>query len=206
MGRADWTVFHWVNGLAGEHTWLDKVGKAAAEQLAIVIVATLVGGWLLTAGAHLWRDRELPRGLVTGVIVVGVSLGLALLANRIVGDLWFRDRPYVTHSKAHLLVASSPDPSFASDHATAGFALSLGAAGSLPRVAALLFIETVLMSLGRVFVGLHYPGDMLGGLALGGTAALVATLAVRMAGGVMDRVVGVVNGYAARAHWPVRLS
>lgn len=206
MANLDWTVFHWVNGQAGQHGWLDELGKAASSQLELVVVATLIGGWLLMAGLHLRRERTLPRGLLTVALTAGIALAAGLVANQIIGNVWFRERPYAGHSSAHLIVGPSSDPSFASDHATAGFALSLGAIRGLPRVAALLFVETVLMSVGRVYVGLHYPGDILGGLGLAAGAALAASAVTGLARPAIDQAVALVNGYAEGRRWPFRVS
>ena len=206
MAGADWTLFHWLNGQAGQHAWLDQLGKTAATQLTLVIVVTLVGGWLLVAGGHFWRERQLPRGLLTVVFAAGISFALGLVANQVIGHVWFRARPYASHPRAHLLLSPSQDPSFPSDHATAGFALSLGAVTKVPRLAALLFMETVLMSAGRVYAGLHYPGDILGGLLVAAIAATAGVWVVGRAGSIVDRAVIFVNGYAQRWGWPVRLS
>lgn len=205
MGRLDWTMFHWLNGHAGKYGWLDDVGKFAATRLAVVVVVTIVGGWLLAASSHMWRDRELPRALVTGVLVVGISLGLALLANNVIGYAWDRPRPFEGHSQAHLIVHGSTDHSFASDHATAGFAFSFGALAALPRLALVLFVESVLMSLGRVYVGLHYPGDILGGVVLGAGAAFVVSFAIARAAVLFDRLFAAVNEQAVRRGWRLRV-
>lgn len=206
MASADWTVFHWLNSQAGQHAWLDQLAKTAATQLALAIVVTLMAGWLLAAGSHLWRERRLPRGLLTVVFATGMSLALAFGVNQAVGHFWFRPRPYASHRSAHLLLAPSSDPSFASDHATAGFALALGTVPELPRTAALLFIETILMSVGRVYVGLHYPGDVLGGLAMAAMPALAMWWLVRRGAALVDRMAAVVNDYADCWGWPMRLS
>ena len=206
MADLDWTLFHWLNGQAGQHAWLDQLAKTAATQLALVIVGTLAAGWLLAASGHMGRERRLPRGLLTVVFVTGMSLALAFGVNQVVGHFWFRPRPYTGHRSAHLLLGPSSDPSFASDHATAGFALALGSISELPRTATLLFFETVLMSVGRIYVGLHYPGDILGGLAIAAVTALAIWWVVRRGAAVVNRIVDVVNDFAGRRGWPARLS
>lgn len=205
MAGIDWTIFRWLNGQAGDHAWLDDLGKFAATRMEFIVVGTLIVCWLLAVGVGLWRERRIPRRLVTVVLVAGLALGLGLLADQIIGHAWARDRPYDAHSNVHLLEPPSSDPSFPSDHATAGFALTLGAAAALPLAAALLLAETLLMSLGRVYVGLHYPGDVLGSLGVAAVATLVASWAVGRAAGVIDWVLAVANGYLDRWNWPVRI-
>jgi len=206
MGSLDWTVFHWLNGPAGKHGWLDHAGKFAAAQLSVMIVVTLIVGWLVVAGIHLWQDRELPRGLIVVILAAGVSLALAFGTNQVIGHIWFRPRPYTSHASAHLIVAPSPDPSFASDHAVAGFALAFGSVTQLPRVAALVFMETLVMSGARVYVGLHYPGDILGALLVGPATAFLVLWVLGRVSSVIERAVAVANGYAGRWGLPVRIS
>lgn len=204
MGGADFTVFRWLNGQAGDHTWLDHLGKFAATEMQLVIVATLIVGWLLALGVSIWRDRRVPRGLVTVVLVAGIALGLGLLADQIIGHFWSRDRPYATHANAHLIEPPSSDPSFPSDHATAGFAFTFGVMAQLPLLAAILLVETVLMSLGRVFVGLHYPGDVVGSLLVATAATLVASFIVARAAVVIDWALALANAQAERWGWSIR--
>ncbi len=206
MGSADWAVFRWINGLAGDHGWLDSLGKAASNDLALVIVLTLTLGWLLAAASHACRERRVPRELLTVVISAGAALAVGLIANQVIGHVWFRARPYDTHPETHLLVGPSGDPSFPSDHATAGFALALGSATRLPRTGALIFVETVLLSLGRVFVGRHYPGDIAASLAVASSAALGVEWLVLRARWFIDRVVEAVNRLGEQLGVPVRLA
>jgi len=205
MGNLDWTAFHWVNRLVGQHAWLDSVGKWLATALALVIVLTLAGGWLFLAGRQLSRKRELSRELLVVVLVVATAVVLGLVGDQLIGHVWFRPRPYVAHDGVRLLTSPSSDPSFPSDHVTAGFAISLGAASRLPRLAVVLLTETFLMGVGRVYVGLHYPGDILGSLAVGATAALLAWWLVRRADHFITKGVSLLNGYASDHGWQVRL-
>jgi undecaprenyl-diphosphatase len=205
MADADWAVFRWLNGQAGDHPWLDRLGEVAATDLALVIVVTIMAGWLVAATWHLWRQRQLPRSLLMVVLVAGASLAVGLGVNQVISKIWFRPRPYDSHRGVHLLVSRSGDPSFPSDHATAGFVLSLSAIRALPRTGALVLVETVLLSVGRVFVGLHYPGDILGSLAVAAVVVPVMACLANLAAGPIDRATTFVNAHAQRRGWPLRL-
>jgi undecaprenyl-diphosphatase len=101
----------------------------------------------------------------------GVALALAQPINHLVA----RPRPFVAIPSAEVLVPRAGDYSFPSDHATFAGAVIVGLWLSHDRVFA--WIATVLgllLAFGRIYVGAHYPGDVLGGLALG--AAVVAVL------------------------------
>ena len=73
-----------------------------------------------------------------------------------------------------LLVSPSHEPSFPSDHAVAAFAIAFTVAlvGG-KRVGALFLAGASLVGITRVFVGLHYPGDIAGGALVGLVAALI---------------------------------
>jgi undecaprenyl-diphosphatase len=108
-----------------------------------------------------------------GVVAAGFSALLALGIAQLIADLWARPRPYLAHPDVHLFIERSHDTSFPSDHATAGFAIAVAlllrhrGAGWLA-----LGLATV-MSIARVAVGTHYPGDVAAGALIGAIAALV---------------------------------
>ena len=107
-----------------------------------------------------------------------VAAGIALVANQAIAHVWARPRPFVAHaSMTHLLAAPSPDPSFPSDHAAAGFAIAF-AVLAFSRYAGVGFLAAAtLIGLSRIALGLHYPSDVLAGIVVGWIAA---TLVVRL--------------------------
>ena len=119
---------------------------------------------------------------VCEVIYAAFSALVALGINQGFGHLLFRDRPYV-HHPAHVLLPYSPDPSFPSDHAAGGFSIATGVlfGRSLPGVVLLLF--ALMLSISRVYVGLHYPSDVAGGAIFGILGAVI----VEMCKGLLER-------------------
>jgi undecaprenyl-diphosphatase len=103
------------------------------------------------------------------------AAGLGLLVGQLVSHLWVRERPFAVHpTQTLLLVPPSHEPSFPSDHAIAAFAIAVAVALVGGRFAGSFFLAgATMIALARVFVGLHYPGDVLGGAAIGAVAALV---------------------------------
>src|SRR5438093_6443340 len=96
--------------------------------MAAVVAITALVGWAALLGRDLWLRRQVRRQVLYSALIAGVALGLALALNQIIGHAWFRDRPYVRHPDARLLVDPSADPSLPSDHAAAGTAIALGLA------------------------------------------------------------------------------
>lgn len=76
----------------------------------------------------------------------------------------------------HQLIAHAADVSLPSDHATAAFVIALAAGAFLHRGwGAVLLAAAAAVGLARIWVGVHYPGDILA--ALGIAVAAVAVVA-----------------------------
>ena len=100
----------------------------------------------------------------------------ALVAGYLAGDevlkqIIQRPRPFETIAGVNLLVAPPGSYSFPSGHATAAFASSLVLARKIPALFLPVLILACVMAFSRVYVGVHYPLDVLAGSILGATCA-----------------------------------
>jgi undecaprenyl-diphosphatase len=167
----NYDLFRTINDWSG-NTALDDLMKFAAKDLLFAVFA----GFALLCGVRL-RDKDYrPVGLAIGAVVV------TFVAAQIAAKLHTEARPFVTHPSAHELISHSADQSFPSDHATAAFGLAVAVLLFLSRFwGGVLFLLAVLIGFARVFVGVHYPGDIAGGLlvALVGGAAMAAVAHLR---------------------------
>ena len=101
---------------------------------------------------------------------------LALLINLVLSQLWFHDRPFVDHPRQTLLlVHHAADNSFPSDHASLAFAIAFAVLAFHRRLGLLLLIGAVCIGADRIFVGVHYPLDVLASLLVGLGSALIVT-------------------------------
>ncbi len=156
-----------INGLAGQSSIVDAAGKFAAEQ-GIFVLAAILGAY------GLYRLRvERGRTLRVGV-AAGLAVCLALAVAFVCGLLITEARPFVTDSDTALLIKHAKDNSFPSDHATVASAAAVVAALAWPRWAWLFLVPVAAIGVARIFVGVHYPGDIVGGFAIGTLAALLA--------------------------------
>jgi undecaprenyl-diphosphatase len=162
----DWTVFQWLDGLLQGHDLLgDEVADFSALSPLMVGFA-VIGLWFAS------RPGGPGRGKLACASAL-LSAGVALMANQAISALWFRERPTDAHPGEALLhfVSPSADPSFPSDHAGAAFAIAFAVLFVSRRAGWWFLGAAALVGLSRVLVGLHYPGDVLAGAAVGFTAA-----------------------------------
>jgi undecaprenyl-diphosphatase len=127
------------------------------------------------------------RGL-GGVVVLAVAVAVAAFAADSasfgVKDLFHRARPFEAHPQIHPLYTVHSS-SFPAGHAATAFAGATVLAYVVPRLAPLLFVIAAVIGLSRVYVGVHYATDVLGGAAIGvvvGAAVVLALVAARNRG------------------------
>jgi undecaprenyl-diphosphatase len=158
--RVDYDAYRAINGLSG-NSFVDSVVKFFASDMVVVLIALVALTFLIP-----WpRQRQERRN---GAVLATASAALALLISQPIAHLVDRTRPFLAHpAHAHLLVARSHDPSFPSDHATGAFALAFGLWLYDRTFGAVFLILAAIVAFARVYVGTHYPGDVLGGALLG---------------------------------------
>jgi undecaprenyl-diphosphatase len=93
-----------------------------------------------------------------------------------------RVRPCQALQGVRLLVGCSDSFAFPSNHATNAFALAAFLAVSHRKVAIPLFVLAAIVGYSRIYVGVHYPSDVIGGAILGVALALVIGASARWLG------------------------
>jgi undecaprenyl-diphosphatase len=167
----DESAFSAVQHLAEATPWLHGILTGYARYGLVVFAALLV--LALVAGRR-GSDRDLAAAGWAGVATL-----LAVALNQPVGALVAEARPYATHPGALLLVSRTTDYSFPSDHAVMAGAAAVGLLIASRRIGWWAVGAALLMAFARVYVGAHYPQDVLAGLALGGLVAGLGWLLLR---------------------------
>lgn len=180
-----------VDLVAGADRWLVEI-VAASRCAPLTAVMTLLSAWwvkgLLIAGVGLFADLAVrPRRLPPTPVVAAVALVAASLASGALKDLVGRVRPPLAHDSFTALVTLPADPSFPSGHATSAFAAAGVVAAMHPRLRAPVLALAALVALSRVYLGVHYPTDVLAGALLGLAIAAVAVASARLTGRVAAR-------------------
>src|SRR3954447_5986917 len=167
----DSDVFRWINRLAKRTGWAHAVFRANAGYGIALFAVVLVIAYL--DGRH-HADLTAVAGTVWAAVAAMVALGVGQFIGRAVG----RARPYEAMSNVHLLVDKTTDFSFPSDHATVAGAVAVGLLFANRRWGIVAVALAVLMAFTRVYVGAHYPADVLAGLTLGGLVAALGWFAI----------------------------
>jgi len=167
----DGSVFQSINRLAARTGWAHGFMRFYANNGIVLFAVLLLFGYLLA------RSRS-DLGGVASSLWAGAAALIALGIGQIIGNIVERARPYETLASVHVLVDKTTDFSFPSDHATIVGAVAVGLVFVDRRLGLATTIVAVLMAFTRVYVGAHYPGDVLAGLALGGVVAWLGEIVV----------------------------
>lgn len=167
----DENAYRAVQELARATPWLHGAGVAIAVYGVVVFAALAL--WALVA-ARRGSDRALA---AAGWAALGTVLAIAV--NQPLGALVGEPRPYLTHPGALLLVPRTSDVSFPSDHATMAGAMALGLLVAAPRIGRWAVGAALVLAFARVYVGAHYPQDVLAGLVLGAAVSGLGWLLLR---------------------------
>lgn len=158
------SLFLWINAAPGAPAWLLGLAHAFAVYLVWLLPVAFLVGWRSSD----WRAR---RGLL--IAVAAAVLGW-LLAHAI-GAVWPHPRPFVLGLGTNAL-PHAPSNSFPSNHLT--FVWSVASALLLQtrwrKAGAGLALLGVPVAWARIYLGVHFPLDMAGALAVGLCAAVVS--------------------------------
>lgn len=181
-GRFDAGLYEWVTDLAARAP--DKVDDAVHvfSDYGLGLFAVLM---LLVW----WRARSAGPERMAAALCVPLVVAAAFLANDVVKSFVAEQRPCDALRVVTLEACPSvTDYSFPSNH-TAVAAASMAALLLAHRRAGLYAVPlTLLMAASRVWVGVHYPHDVLAGLLLGALVAFPLALASRRAAPVVTRL------------------
>ena len=149
-------IFHRLNAPEGLSGTSLVFAIAACKYSVFVLAALIVLAWA--------RGQTCDR---THLIYITLAAVLALGINYVLGLAFPHPRPFMI-GLGHTFLSHAPENSFPSDHATLMWTVAFGLLlrRSSRSLAWLAMILAVLTSWARVFLGLHFPFDMLGSVAV----------------------------------------
>ncbi|HZS29766.1 MAG TPA: phosphatase PAP2 family protein [Gaiellaceae bacterium] len=174
----DWRLYKAVYGVSLHHHWVGTLFNAVEQASIPAMVVLTTALWFLSrpGGSRKWK-------LACGSAFAAAALAFGIAS--VIHHIWARPRPYMTHHIAHPW-SNTTDASFPSDHATVTFAIAFAVLSFDGVAGAVFLVVAAIITVGRLFIGAHYPGDVLTGFAVGLAAAGIV---VRLLPGLVDRVV-----------------
>lgn len=187
-----------INGLAKDAPhWFDRVMEYVGEY-GILLGMVLIILWCWWAGRR--RGGEDAASSVAALVWAPLAAALAVLVNVPIRGFVERPRPFRTHEGLEVLVSGKTDYSFVSDHATITMAMAAGLFVVNRKFGIFGIALALLEGFCRVYMGVHYPTDVIGGFALGtAVALLLSPLAMALLTPVMKAVEG-----SSKGAWIVR--
>lgn len=162
-------IFSIINGLAGKSALLDQIMIFSAKYLVSIIPIIIVA--LLLA-----RKTENKKA----AIFITISVGLSLLLGYITKGFYYHPRPFAMGLGLDL-VPDDFTSSFPSSHTTSMFALSFATLFiKRYKLAVMSFILAFIVGFSRIFIGVHFPFDILGGIIYGAVGVFIVALLERV--------------------------
>ncbi|GHH87860.1 hypothetical protein GCM10018793_65290 [Streptomyces sulfonofaciens] len=196
----DVSLLYEINGLAKDSPgWADRTLEFLGEYgLLLGLVLLVLACW--------WSQRRHAPSLdaaassVAAVVWTPLAAGIAVLVNVPIRGFVGRPRPFVDHEGIDVLIHGKNDYSFVSDHATLAMAMAVGLFVASRKFGIAGLVLALAEGFCRVFMGVHYPTDVIGGFALGtAVVLLLSPLASAALTPLMKAI-----GRSAHAGWLVR--
>jgi undecaprenyl-diphosphatase len=151
-------------------TWLRGFHTPSLDlALSIITISGIMGGiWQLFALIGMTRARWRAAAWRT-FLTVWLAL---VITNGVAKPLFDRTRPLVPPEPTRTLAPASDTASFPSGHAASAVAGAMAVSRMWPAGRLAWWTLAILMAYSRIYLGHHYPLDIIGGSILGGAIAL----------------------------------
>lgn len=147
-------IFRLINNLANKNAAMDKMMIFFSKYVPYIFMGIIV---LIFFQGVLKKNEEYRKVCVNTFIITVINLILSF----IIGSIYYVDRPFV-HNKVNLLIPHDANASFPSDHATGTMSIALGLGKYNKILGVIMTILSLIVGFSRVYVGNHYPADVIG--------------------------------------------
>lgn len=149
-------VFKFINQFSGRCFPIDLLMILVSNKIRYVFIIVLIFMW--------FRNDSYKKVSCNAV----KSMGITLLIHTLIKLFYFKPRPFVKH-RVGILIHSKADSTFPSKHTLLVFAMSTSIFLYDRVLGSIMWVLSVLTGFSRIWVGHHYPFDIIG-------SAFIATM------------------------------
>lgn len=143
-----------------------------------MILISLLGDrgfiWILLAGIFVCTRKYRKCGFA----MLMALLFSVMIGNGILKPYFERERPFVLNPDIELLINMPHDYSFPSGHTMAAFSCFFAAVFCDKTAGICIFIPASLMAFSRMYLYMHYPTDIIGGIFFGAVFGIVSAFII----------------------------
>lgn len=174
LNEMDLTIFIWINRWVGTSRIFDNLMSLVVSDYLVPVFSSMVllGLWFG------WKTEAMRETHQRSVIIAGIGV---LITNALVTAsnlLYFRDRPFDSFD-VNILFYQPTDSSFPSNPTAIIIAMSLGIYIANKRLGSAFYCMAIIYGFSRVYSGVCYPGDIIGGVVLGHLGVFLARHLIR---------------------------
>ena len=170
LAAFDRWLFHLINQRAANPIF-DAVMPVITDRAHFIV--PLIVLWFLL----FWKAGK--KGRTVALLTLLVIAASDQISAHVLKPVFSRTRPPYALESVRLLVDTTRSFSFPSAHASNAFAVASFVSSFYPRTKVGLYVLAALLAYSRVYVGVHFPSDILGGAALGLVLGLSGAIAAR---------------------------
>lgn len=165
----DYRVFRAINQLAGRYRLLDSIMITISQRLRYLFVFLLILMWF----RNIYYKKVTLHSLISVVVTLVIISFIKLF--------YFKPRPFLKYW-VNLLppTPSKKNSSFPSKHTTLAFAVATSVLFYNRLLGCFISILGFIVGFSRVWMGQHYPSDIIGSVLLGSLTAIVVNITKRV--------------------------
>ncbi|MEH7111268.1 undecaprenyl-diphosphatase [Neobacillus niacini] len=177
-------IFRVINQFTGRYHLVDIFMIMISKKLRYVFAFLLV---------IMWLQNNFHKRITS---FAGISALITLLITSVIKFIYFKPRPFSKHWVNLLApVPSKKDSTFPSKHTTIAFAIAISVFFYKRTLGCIMSLLAFLAGLSRIWMGQHYPSDIIGSALIGSIVALWVNFLSNFWDPIITRVIHTYNRY-----------